>query len=77
MAMITLVFINQSSVQTQDIQVYTVIKNFYGKKTLSPTKTLIYKLKRISRLITKAGKILRVIKTHYFSGNHLSPLLTL
>ena len=38
MAMITLVFINQSSVQTQYIQVYSVIKNFYRKKTLSPTK---------------------------------------
>ena len=38
MAMITLVFINQSSDQTQYIQVYSVIKNFYRKKTLRPTK---------------------------------------
>ena len=41
MAMITLFFIYQSSVQTHDIQVFTVIKNLYRKKTLNPTKTLI------------------------------------
>ena len=41
MAMITLFFIYQSSVQTHDIQVFTVIKNLDRKKTLNPTKTLI------------------------------------
>ena len=41
MAMITLFFIYQSSVQTHDIQVFTVIENLDRKKTLNPTKTLI------------------------------------
>ena len=41
MAMITLFFIYQSSVQTHDIQVFKVIKNLDRKKTLNPTKTLI------------------------------------
>ena len=52
MAMIILVFIYQSSVQTHDIQVFTIIKNLDRKKTSNPTKNTYL-------------QIIENLKTHY------------